>query len=107
MKIMTSILATILMAVPSLAAVNGKALFEAKCASCHAKDGSAATTVGKAVGAKDLRVTKLTDEQIATQIHDGKGNMPAFADLGKDEVNALVAYVRVLGQKSPVKTKKK
>jgi hypothetical protein len=43
---------------------DGQKLFDTNCAKCHGPDGSGNTTVGKAVGAKDLRsaeAKKLTD----------------------------------------------
>jgi mono/diheme cytochrome c family protein len=105
MKVIAFILAVALLSIPAQAST-GKELFTQKCSPCHGNDGSADTTLGKAVGAKDLRLTPLTDAQIAVQIHDGKGNMPAFADLKKDEVASLVAYVHELQAKSPVKKAK-
>jgi cytochrome c6 len=82
----------------------GKALFETNCAKCHGPDGSGDTAIGKAVGAKDLRAEearKLTDAQIATQISQGKNNMPPFGDsLDKGKISDLIAYVRVLQKKS-------
>jgi mono/diheme cytochrome c family protein len=81
----------------------GQKLFTQNCVSCHGPDGSGSTAIGKAVGAKDLRspeALKLTDAQIATQINQGKGNMPPFAgSLNKANVSDLVAYVRELGKK--------
>jgi mono/diheme cytochrome c family protein len=92
-------------------AAEGQKLFEARCVQCHGPDGSANTTIGKAVGAKDLRAAEalnLTDAQIATQIEKGKNNMPPFGDaLNKEQVSDLVAYVRVLGKKGAAKKKAK
>lgn len=56
-------------------AAEGQKLFEARCVQCHGPDGSANTTIGKAVGAKDLRAAealKLTDAEITTQIEREK-----------------------------------
>lgn len=91
-------------------AATGKELFEKNCVSCHGADGSGNTAVGKAVGAKDLRsdeAKKLTDAQIATQIKNGKGNMPPFDSLTKPEIDSLVAYVRVLQKAAPPAKKPK
>jgi mono/diheme cytochrome c family protein len=99
------ILSLFLLAIPHSAAAQGKAeegqkLFEANCSKCHGPDGSGSTAIGKAVGAKDLRAAeaqKLTDAQIATQIEQGKNNMPPFGDaLDKGKIADLVAYVKVL-----------
>jgi len=98
-------LSLFLLAIPHSAAAQGKAeegqkLFEANCSKCHGPDGSGNTAIGKAVGAKDLRAAeaqKLTDAQIATQIEQGKNNMPPFGDaLDKGKIADLVAYVKVL-----------
>jgi mono/diheme cytochrome c family protein len=90
-------------------AATGKELYEQKCVSCHNHDGSGDTATGKAVGAKDLRsaeAKKMTDAQIATQIKDGKGNMPPF-DLTKPEIDSVVAYVRELQKAAPPAKPKK
>jgi mono/diheme cytochrome c family protein len=97
-------LALVLLFVPSLALAEGAApLFNQNCAPCHGKDGSANTPAGKSTKAKDLRspeVQKKTDEQLANQIRNGKGPMPAFkARLKESEVSALVAYIRALAKK--------
>jgi mono/diheme cytochrome c family protein len=76
------------------------------CASCHGKDGSGNTTMGKKSGAKDYRDAKVqaefTDAKAAQVIKDGvtengKDKMKPFKDkLSDDDVKALVAYVRSL-----------
>jgi mono/diheme cytochrome c family protein len=76
------------------------------CASCHAKDGSGNTTMGKKNGAKDYRDAKVqaefTDakamEIIKNGVTDGgKTKMKGFKDkLSDEEVKALVGYVRSL-----------
>jgi mono/diheme cytochrome c family protein len=69
------------------------------CASCHAKDGSGSTMMGKKLGVKDYRDPKVqaefTDAQATQLITDGKDKMKAFkGKLSADEIKALVAYVR-------------
>src|SRR5262245_51129499 len=76
------------------------------CAQCHGADGSANTTIGKILNAKDLTDAKVqasfTDAQAAETIKNGvkqggKTTMKAFAGkLTDDEIKALVAYVRKL-----------
>lgn len=82
---------------------DGQKVFEQNCAKCHGSDGSADSAIGKAVGAKDLRaaeVQKMTDAQIATQIAQGKGNMPPFeGTLNKAQIDALIPYVRQFSKK--------
>jgi mono/diheme cytochrome c family protein len=57
--------------------------FKAKCASCHGPDGAGATSVGKAMKARDLRsaeVQKQSDTDLQKIISDGKGKMPPYKD---------------------------
>ena len=80
----------------------GKKIFEDKCAKCHGDDGSGNTVIGKAVKAADLGsadAKKKTDAELYTQIENGKGNMPPFGSaLDKEQINDLIAYVRVFGK---------
>jgi mono/diheme cytochrome c family protein len=80
-----------------------KALYKAKCASCHGIDGSANTASGKNLKAKDLRsaeTQKMSDEKLYQIIAEGRGKMPAFErSLGEDKCRQLVAYIRGLGKK--------
>ena len=76
------------------------------CMQCHGPDGSANTSMGKALNAKDLTdagiQASFTDAQAAAAIKDGVTKdgtlrMSAFgATLTDDEIKALVAYVRTL-----------
>lgn len=84
------------------AADTGESLFSSNCAVCHGADGHG-TATGKALNAPDLssaEVQKMTNAQIATQIEDGKGNMPPFkSQLNASQIKLLVAYVRTFGKK--------
>ena len=69
------------------------------CASCHAKDGSGSTVMGKKNGVEDYRdakaQAKFTDAEATKIIHDGKDKMKPFKEkLTDDEIKALVAYIR-------------
>ena len=71
------------------------------CASCHAKDGSGSTVMGKKNNVGDYSKpdvqAKFTDAQATQVITDGKDKMKPFKDkLTPDEVKALVAYIRGL-----------
>lgn len=83
----------------------GQKLYDTNCAKCHGPDGSGNTTVGKAVGAKDLRAAeakKLTDAEIAAQIEQGKNNMPPFGGtLNKAQIESLIPIVREFSKKAP------
>jgi len=76
------------------------------CVQCHGTDGSAQTSMGKALNAKDLTSAQIQssfiDAQAAAAIKDGVNQdgttkMIAFGGrLTDDEIKALVAYVRTL-----------
>lgn len=83
-------------------AEDGASLFKAKCAMCHAPDGSGSTPAGKSMKVRDLRSAEVqgqTDEQLYGIIGLGKGKMPAYEKtLGADSCKALVAFIRTLKQ---------
>ena len=82
------------------ASEDGAALFKAKCASCHAADGSGNTPVGKGLKLRDLRSAEVqarSDEQIYEVIAKGKGKMPGYEkSVGADKCKALVGFIRGL-----------
>ena len=90
----------------SVCAADAAANWSANCASCHGKDGSGNTAMGKKLSVKDYTSAKVqaefTDAKIASTIKDGvteggKVKMKSFKDkLSDDDVKALVAYVRSL-----------
>lgn len=83
-------------------AEDGASLFKAKCAMCHAADGSASTTVGKSLKIRDLRSAEVqgqTDAQLYAIVASGKGKMPGFEkSLGAASCKALIAHIRTLKQ---------
>ncbi len=80
------------------------ALWDKHCVSCHAKDGSGNTKMGKKVEAKDYRDPKvqaaMKDIDALKSVKGGikeKGvdRMKPFADkLSDDEIKALIAHMR-------------
>lgn len=90
----------------SMFAADAKALWDANCAQCHGKTGSADTKMGKTLNAKDLTDSKVqagfSDAKATQSIKDGvkengKTTMKAFGGkLSDDDIKALVAYVRTL-----------
>ena len=81
----------------TLAAQQGKKLFEAKCAVCHSAD-SNETRVGPGFkGAKDGTLPSghsATAEVILKKLNAGGGGMPVFKELlTADEKAQLIAYV--------------
>jgi mono/diheme cytochrome c family protein len=81
---------------------SGAAAFKTNCAGCHGPDGSGNTSIGKSMNVPDLRsaeIQKLSDAEIATVISNGKGSMPPFKNLSKDQIHSLVTYIRGLASK--------
>lgn len=82
-------------------AADGAAVYNSKCALCHAKNG-AGTASWRAKGQPDLSTAQwqesVSDEQIAAAIRDGKGkNMPAYKKkLSEEEIMAVVKRIREL-----------
>ncbi|HEV2714803.1 MAG TPA: cytochrome c [Terriglobales bacterium] len=68
------------------------------CASCHGKDGSGNTMMGKKLAVKDYtKEQSFSDAEATNVIKNGKGKMKAYKDkLSDADVKALVAYVRSL-----------
>lgn len=72
----------------------GKELYDRSCAACHGVDGGGG--IGNEIGAGSNTDLNLTDEQIASVITVGPGNMPGFSRLRPEQVDSLVDYVRSL-----------
>jgi cytochrome c6 len=105
-KRVLSIIVTVLVSLflpMAVFADDGAAIFKAKCASCHAADGSGNTSIGKSMKLRDLRspeVQKQTDKELFTVTADGKGKMPGYkSKLSEADINALVAHLRGLAKK--------
>jgi len=85
-------------------AADAAATWAQNCASCHGKDGSGNTMMGKKLGVKDYRDAKVqaafSDAEAARAIKEGvktsgKETMKSFASkLSDADIKALVAYVR-------------
>lgn len=74
----------------------GESLYVLNCASCHGEDGKLGSS-----GAKDLSVSKLSDQQIEQIIRKGKNAMPAQeAVLETDEnIKLVIEHVKTLKNK--------
>lgn len=85
------------------AQVAAQDVYKAKCASCHAADGTGNTPAGKALKVRDFRapeVQKLTDDQLIEITAKGKNKMPGYEKtLKAEQIKSLVAYVRELTKK--------
>ncbi len=70
-------------------------LFRQNCAVCHGQEANGKETNGVLI--PSLRygdAEKMTEEQIYTQIHDGKLPMPAFkSQLSEKEIRGMVGFV--------------
>jgi mono/diheme cytochrome c family protein len=83
---------------------DASANWSANCASCHGKDGSGSTMMGKKLGVKDYRDAKVqaafSDAEAERAIKEGvktsgKQTMKPFGSkLSDADIKALVAYVR-------------
>jgi cytochrome c len=78
-------------------ASSGKALFEKKCAICHASD-TAERRIGPALkGVKEGHLPShkdATHDAVLKQIEDGGGGMPVFRELlTSEQKEDVVAYV--------------
>lgn len=100
MRIVAAALALSLAAAPALAAdPDGKALYEAKCAMCHGKDGVAKPLAKGSGNFNDAAWQKANpDEAIEKVATDGKGKMKGYAGkLTPEEIKAVAAHVKTLG----------
>ena len=92
------LLATIISSTGIAAAADAGANWSANCASCHGKDGSGNTTMGKKLGVKDYtKDQSFSDADAEKVIKNGKDKMKGFGSkLSDADIKALVAYVRTL-----------
>jgi mono/diheme cytochrome c family protein len=99
MKLTTSVILAIVIASSGAAfGADAGALWAQHCASCHGKDGSGNTTMGKKLAVKDYTKDQgFSDAEATNVIKNGKGKMKGYKDkLSDADVKALVAYVRSL-----------
>src|ERR1043165_6250238 len=80
---------------------DASAIFNAKCAKCHGRDGRSKTMRGRLTHAGDLTdagwQNDVSDERLFNSISNGKGKMPPFKKKISDgDIDALVGYVRRL-----------
>src|SRR5438067_2942844 len=93
-----SIVVVIIVVSSGAAFADAGPLWAQNCASCHGKDGSGNTTMGKKLGVKDYTKSQsFSDAEAANVITNGKGKMKGYKDkLSGADVKALVTYVRSL-----------
>jgi mono/diheme cytochrome c family protein len=72
--------------------IDGKAIYENRCVSCHGKDGTRGVS-----GAKDLSVSAMTVEDRILLITNGKNTMPGYSGaLSEKEIRAVAEYTVTL-----------
>ena len=80
------------------AAADGKALYDAKCAMCHGKDGVAKPMAKGSANLNDAKWQEATKvEAIETVITDGKGKMKGYKDkMTAEEIKADATYTKTI-----------
>jgi cytochrome c6 len=83
---------------PALAAEDGKALYESKCAMCHGKDGVAKATAKGSANLNDAAWQKANDAAAIVKLTtEGKNKMPAFKEkLKAEQLQAIADYIKTL-----------
>lgn len=91
-------LCILLTCIPAFAQ-SGEATYKARCQSCHGATGTPNPALAKLLGVKpvsDPDVRKLTPDQMAAVVKNGKGKMKPVAGLTDAEIKSVVAYYRSL-----------
>ena len=71
-------------------AIDGEALYNDECASCHGDDGGG----GLGPSLQDLESSFPDQSEVVAIVTDGSGSMPGFGDdLSAEEIDAIVAYI--------------
>ncbi len=77
----------------------GEATYKAKCAGCHGAAGTPSAGMAKMMGIKavsDPDIKKLTADQMAAAVKNGKGKMKPIAGLSDAQIKDVVAFYRGL-----------
>ncbi len=82
---------------------DGKAIYQAQCAKCHAEDGKGITSLPDIPNFADSKwQSSRTDKRIAEVISVGEGIMPGFKEvLSAAELGAVLRQVRTFAPASP------
>lgn len=88
------------------AAMDGATVFKTRCAICHGPDGHGDGPSSKALNPKPRNfhdkayMSTRSDDSLLFVIHNGKGAMPKWGGvLKEEEITAVLAHVRSLGEK--------
>lgn len=77
----------------------GEAIYKAKCATCHGAAGTPSAGMAKMMGIKaasDADIQKLSVDQIATAVKDGKGKMKPIAGLTDAQIKDVSTFYKGL-----------
>ncbi|MGD0902088.1 MAG: cytochrome c [Terracidiphilus sp.] len=77
----------------------GEATYKAKCQTCHGPTGTPSAGMAKMMGIKavsDPDIKKLTADQMAAAVKNGKGKMKPIAGLTDAQIKDVVAFYRSL-----------
>ena len=90
-------------AIPTARAGDGKALYTAKCAACHAPAGEGKPAIAKMMGVTlpvlgSAAVQGRSDADLKKVIVEGKGKMKPAAGLAGKDAEDIIAFVRTLKQ---------
>jgi mono/diheme cytochrome c family protein len=104
MKIRTGITLVAILAATSVATAfaqgSGADTYKAKCAMCHAADGTASGPAGKAMKVPSFKLPeaiKATNAELIAATTNGKGTMKGFAGKLTDaQIKEVVVYIRTL-----------
>jgi mono/diheme cytochrome c family protein len=83
---------------PAAQAADAKALYEAKCAMCHGKDGVAKPMAKGSANLNDAKwQADTTVEKIVEVTEVGKGKMPGYkGKMTPEEIKAVAEYVKTM-----------
>jgi mono/diheme cytochrome c family protein len=71
--------------------------YKAKCAMCHAADGTASGPAGKSMNVPSFKTSKQSAAEMIAETKAGKGKMPAFAGKLTDaQIADVVTYIKTL-----------
>ncbi len=73
------------------AASLGESLYQNQCSVCHRSDRTGSPPSFPSLIGVDKR---LTDQQIADTVHQGRGRMPSFNSLNDEQTAALLSYLK-------------
>ncbi|MGA2085990.1 MAG: cytochrome c [Terracidiphilus sp.] len=77
----------------------GEATYKAKCQMCHGANGTPSAGMAKSMGVKavsDPDIKKLTADQMAAAVKNGKGKMKPISGLTDAQIKDAVAFYRSL-----------